>query len=89
MINWIKSIFKRNNNPYRNRKPILMLLIDSYFEQRSMRGYIRENGMCNILMQRPSKGLMKRYGLSYDDSLEVWAIIEKYVNGDLIEKPLP
>jgi hypothetical protein len=69
MINWIKSIFKRSDNPYKQHKSVLMALIDSYFEQRSMRGYIRENGKC--------------------DNLEVWAIMEKYVNGDLIEKPKP
>jgi hypothetical protein len=62
-------------------------MVEALFEQRAMRGYVRETMPCDAIAQVPSKDLRKRYGLQYGyNNLEVWAILEMYANGELVHK---
>jgi hypothetical protein len=67
-------------------------LVESYYELRSMRGYLRANLHCDwyALCEGPSKELRKQYGLSQDTNVtEVWTILEMYVKGELVRKEEP
>lgn len=56
-------------------------------EYRCMARYIRENMSCDDYEKKPSRVLIRRYGLDYytGNSL-AWLLLEKYFSGEIIIK---
>jgi hypothetical protein len=63
------------------------LAFNAMWEKRALFGYVRANSDCTQRQMMPSKQLMREYSLHPGtDNMEVWAILEKYFNGELVEK---
>lgn len=61
-------------------------MMDAIIESTCMHGFIRENSSCTDLNLAPSKKIIKRYNLPMSSNLLVWYLLEKYFNGELVEK---
>lgn len=89
MITWLKKIFKIGPKRYEPKiyglYPILNRYIMCEREHNAMHGYIWENSGCDAFNKMPSKKLLvKRYGLSYENSNNLaWYLLEQYFKGNI------
>lgn len=86
--NWFQRLFNSDRpKSIRTVGRFLWMLYYARKEQIDLQGYIREMLSCEDMMKLPSKKLIKRYNMHYEDiNVFVWHILEEYFEGRLIKK---